>query len=76
MKYEIIILGLTVLVMLGLSEFIEAVEDSQTGPMTEIQVRNRKPKTTQQMLIDNCPHERGKLQAFIDCRAEIIKRGE
>jgi hypothetical protein len=66
-KQEIAILGLIVLVMLGLSEFMNRVEASQVQPLTEIEVRNRKPTTMRQMLIDQCPHERGNLRLFIDC---------
>ena len=67
MKQEIIIIGLSALVLLGISEFLNMVEASQVQPLTEIEVRNRKPTTMRQMLIDQCPHERGNLRLFIAC---------
>ena len=44
------------------------------GPMDEIQVTYKKPMTTMQMLISNCPNNFGALDVFMECREDVIKR--
>jgi len=44
-----------------------------THPIKEIVVRPRDFEGVEWMLMEACPDERGKLQAFLDCHTEVKK---
>ena len=48
------------------------------NPVPEVDVSRKRPTPMQSVLIDKCPDERGKLQAFVDCHTQItdMMRGE
>lgn len=47
----------------------------QQKPLHELNVIDREPQSVEGMLIDtHCPHKRGALGEFLDCRAEMKKK--
>lgn len=47
---------------------------NKASPIKEIEIVLRKPMSTLDMLIAQCPNEFGKLKDFLDCREEIVLR--
>ena len=47
----------------------------QQKPLHELDITDREPQSVEGMLIDtHCPHKRGALGEFLDCRAEMKKK--
>jgi len=55
-------------------DFICAIKDWNEDQieLTPIQVKIRKPLSSMEMLISQCPNRLGELQTFLDCREEIV----
>ncbi len=72
MKHEIIAIAASIILLLSTSNFLEFVRIETAEPIDEIQVTFRKPLSSVQMLISQCPLRFGYLDEFLDCREEIL----
>ena len=54
------------------------LQHNMSNPVKELDISERRPLKMQSVLIQACPDERGKLQAFVDCHTQItdMMRGE
>lgn len=75
MRYLISVYILTLAALLAFCWFYKTVAGHYTTPLSEIEVRNRRPRSAESMYIaTHCPNDLNEKEIFLACRSEVHKR--